>query len=131
MQSIRSVAATAIVALALAAPAYAVTADNFPPKTTRDLLALCSASANDPLAAAAINFCHGFAQGAVAVQIENDAAERISQHLFCLPSPRPAFQQAVQMFNAWAAAHPANLDGPPADGFFQFLRDTYPCPTGR
>ena len=108
-----------------------MTADNFPPRTTRDLLALCSAGANDPLATAAINFCHGFAQGAVAVQQENESAFKMSQHLFCLPSPRPAFQQAVQMFNAWGAAHPANLDWPPADGFFQFLRDTYPCPTGR
>jgi hypothetical protein len=131
MRVVLSLAAAALLVLSLPAAAGAVTADNFPPRTTRDLLALCSAGANDPLATAAINFCHGFAQGAVAVQLENDAAERMSQHLFCLPSPRPAFQQAVQMFNAWATAHPANLDGPPADGFFQFLRDTYPCPTGR
>ena len=43
----------------------AVTRDQFPPKTTGDLVALCTATKDDPLMTPAVNFCNGFAEGAV------------------------------------------------------------------
>jgi hypothetical protein len=51
--------------LASSAASAAVTQDNFPPRNTADLVALCSAQRSAPLFAAAINYCQGFVEGAV------------------------------------------------------------------
>jgi len=49
-------------------PGYAgaVTEEDFKAKTTRNLLNLCTASANDPQHKEAIHFCHGYLVGAYA-----------------------------------------------------------------
>src|SRR5438270_12570252 len=79
------------------APAWsraAVTEDQFPPRTTRDLLALCTAGKDDPLMTAALNFCHGFAEGAVEVQKVHDSVNR-RKHLFGMPDPPLGRTQAL------------------------------------
>jgi len=43
-----------------------VTEAQFPPRTVRDLIEICAPASEDPKMTAAINYCHGFAQGAVA-----------------------------------------------------------------
>jgi hypothetical protein len=48
--------------------AAAVTESEFPPKTVRDLIAICAPDQSDPLVTAAVNFCHGYAEGAVDVE---------------------------------------------------------------
>ena len=117
----------AVFSMSGATGARAVTTDNFPPKSTADLVALCSADKNDPLGTAALNYCHGFAEGAVSVQIEHEAASRLPR-LFCMPKPQPTHDEAVAAFVAWANARPTHATEPPADGLFHFLADTYPCP---
>jgi len=114
--------------LLLPAARAAVTQDNFPPKTTADLVALCTAQKDDPLATAALNYCHGFAEGAVEIVLSYSAVGPQSHRPFCLPSPAPSHDQAVSDFAAWANADPKRLDQPAAVGLIGYLIDHYPCP---
>jgi hypothetical protein len=66
----------------------AVTDSQSPPNTARDLIAICSADKDDPRMTAAVNFCHGFVEGAVIVEEANES-HKGARKLFCLPSPRP------------------------------------------
>ena len=66
----------------------AVMESQFPPRTVRDLIEICAPSKEDPMMTAAINYCHGFAQGAVIVE-EAHEDHRDVRKLFCLPSPPP------------------------------------------
>lgn len=104
----------------------AVTQSQFPPRTVRDLIAICAPANDDPMMTAAINYCQGFAQGAVAVE-EAHEDNRDVRKLFCLPSPRPAEGSELTKFIAWANAVPSRLDEPAIDGMFIYLAETYPC----
>jgi len=114
--------------LLLPAARAAVTQDNFPPKTTADLVALCTAQKDDPLATAALNYCHGFAEGAVEIALSYSAVGPQSHRPFFLPSPAPSHDQATSDFAAWANADPKRLDQPAAVGLVSYLIDHYPCP---
>jgi len=104
-----------------------VTESQFPPRTVRDLIEICAPAKEDPMMTAAINYCHGFAQGAVIVE-EAHEGQRDARKLFCLPSPRPASGSEITKFIAWANALPSRLDEPAIDGMFIYLAETYPCP---
>ena len=123
---------TVAAALAMLAPcpAYAATEANFAAGTTGDLVELCAATPDSPIGTAAVNFCEGFAQGAVSVEMQNLAAFRGSR-LFCMPNPPPSRNAALSEFVGWARAAPDRLAQPPADGLFRFLGERYPCPPSR
>jgi hypothetical protein len=104
-----------------------VTESQFPPTTVRDLIAICAPAQEDPMMTAAINYCHGFAQGAVLVE-EAHADHRDVRKLFCLPSPPPPSGSEIAKFTTWANAVPSRLDQPAVDGMFIYLAETYPCP---
>ncbi len=120
---------TVAAGLALLVPGtpHAATEANFGARTTGDLVELCVASPDGALGTAADNFCEGFVEGAVAVELENMAAWR-GRKLFCLPNPPPTRSEAVSQFVAWARAAPERLSQPSTDGLFQFLIEQYPCP---
>ena len=105
----------------------AVTESQFPPRTARDLIEICAPAKEDPMMTAAINYCHGFAEGAVIVE-EAHEGQRDIRKLFCLPSPRPASGSEITKFITWANALPSRLDEPAIDGMFIYLAETYPCP---
>jgi len=105
----------------------AVMESQFPPRTVRDLIEICAPSKEDPMMTAAINYCHGFAQGAVIVE-EAHEDHRDVRKLFCLPSPPPPSGSELSKFIAWANALPSRLDEPAIDGMFIYLAETYPCP---
>src|SRR5215470_7607970 len=105
----------------------AVTESQFPPRTVRDLIEICAPAKEDPMMTAAINYCHGFAQGAVLVE-EAHEGQPSARKLFCLPSPQPAEGSEITKFIAWANALPSRLDEPAIDGMFVYLAETYPCP---
>jgi hypothetical protein len=123
---------TAAAALAMLAPcaAYAATEANVAAGTAGDLVELCTATPDSAIGTAAVNFCEGFAQGAVLVEMQNLAAFRGSK-LFCMPSPPPSRNEALSEFVKWARAAPDRLAQPPADGLFRFLGERYPCPPSR
>jgi len=106
--------------------AAAVTGGEFPPRTVGDLIALCSAGKDDPNMTAALNYCRGYTEAAVVVEMAHEHQAR-ARKLFCLPSPRPNRKEALAAFAAWAKAEPARLDRPAIDGMFLFLAETYPC----
>ena len=105
----------------------AVTESEFPPRTVRDLMEICAPAQDDPLMTGAINYCHGFVEGAVTVE-EARENHRDVRRLFCLPSPPPPSGSELTKFAAWANAVPSRLDDPAVDGMFIYLAETYPCP---
>ena len=64
--------ASVILAGPLAARA-AVTESEFPPKTVRQLVDIGTDGKDDPMMTAAVNYCHGFAEGAVIVETAHEA----------------------------------------------------------
>ena len=124
----RTVAA-ALVWLAPCA-ANAATEANFGPTTTADLVELCAAAPDNAVGTAAVNFCEGFAQGAVLVEMQNMAAFR-GPKLFCMPTPPPTRNQALSEFVNWARASPDRMAATSTDGLFRFLSERYPCPQSR
>ena len=104
----------------------ALTAAQFPPATVRDLIAICSPAQDDPMMTAAVNYCHGYAEGAVIVE-EAHESQRRARKLFCLPTPRPPSGKELVDFTAWANAEPSRLNQPAVDGMFLYLAQKYPC----
>lgn len=111
--------AAALVLLAACA-AHAATEANFGAGTTGDLVELCIATPDNAIGTAAVNFCEGFAQGAVLLEMQNMAAFRGSK-LFCMPNPPPSRNEALSEFVNWARALPDRMTATSTDGLFRFL----------
>jgi hypothetical protein len=109
---------------------HAVTEADFTARTTGDIVALCDPQSDGALANAAVNFCSGFAQGAVSLEMEHDAGSR-SMKLFCLPDPAPTRNDALGEFVKWARASPERMNASAVDGLIRFLGERYPCPKHR
>jgi hypothetical protein len=92
-------------------------------RTAGDLAALCAADPSSAGADAKINFCHGFAQGAVDDRLRVEADKKP----FCFPSPTPSRTATLREFVAWVRASPANRDLPVLDGLFRFFGERFPC----
>jgi hypothetical protein len=92
-------------------------------RTAGDLAALCAADPNSAGADAKINFCHGFAQGAV----DDRMHVATDKKLFCFPNPTPARTATMREFVTWVRAAPAKRDLPVLDGLFKFLGERFPC----
>jgi hypothetical protein len=96
---------------------------NLRASTARDLAELCSANPKEPGADARINFCHGFAQAAVEVELMNNQEKKP----FCFPSPAPRRSTTLKEFVAWVHAVPEHQSLAAAPGLFQFLGERFPC----
>ncbi len=118
---------TALAVAAVPAASAAITDSLFPPRTVRDLIALCAPPQDDPRLTGAINYCHGYAEGAVVVEMAHTA--KGNRKLFCLPNPPPDSGSELGQFITWANAEPSRLDEPAVDGMFLFLAQQHPCPT--
>jgi|SRR6516162_466229 hypothetical protein len=118
--------AVASLALLIPSTADAATEANFDAKTTGDLVALCSATPDNGVGTAALNFCEGYIQGAVTVEMLNMVAFRGSK-LFCLPNPPPTRSQAISGFVNWARTAPDRMTQSATDGLFRFISEQYPC----
>jgi Rap1a immunity proteins len=116
-----------LTAASAAAASAAVQESQFPPRTVADLIAICAPAQDDPLMTAAVNFCHGYVEGAVDVE-EAHEAQRGGRKLFCLPTPRPPRGSELTSFIAWANQRPTRLQMPAIDGMFIYLAGKYPCP---
>ena len=83
-----------------ARPARAGAAQRGPPGPHRGRTAeLCAANPKDPEGDAKINFCHGFAQGAILVEQRRTEGKK----LFCFPSPAPTRTATMGEFVAGSA----------------------------
>lgn len=89
-------------------------------RSSEDLARLCAANPASPAGQADVNFCHGFAQGVVMLQLEH-------QRSFCFPSPPPSRSATMEGFTAWVRALPAHGAMPATRGLLAYLGERYPC----
>ena len=92
-------------------------------RTAGDLAELCGANPKEAAADAKINFCRGFAQGVVDLQLQHSAGKKP----FCFPSPAPSRAATLGEFVNWVRALPEHRALPATNGLFQFLAERYPC----
>jgi hypothetical protein len=115
-----------LVVMLLSTASFAVQAAepiNVKVATAKDLAELCGANPKESAADAKINFCHGFAQGAVDVAVQQAGEKK----LFCFPSPPPKRTQTLTEFVNWVRALPAHQSLGATQGLFQFLGERFPC----
>ncbi len=94
-------------------------------RTAGDLAALCASDPGTPGADAKINFCHGFAQGAVDDRMQTAGEKKP----FCFPNPTPSRSTTMKEYVGWVRASPGNLDLPVLEGLFRFMGQRFPCKT--
>jgi hypothetical protein len=104
-------------------PAQAQRATNIQARTAGELADLCAANPKDPLGDARINFCQGYAQGALSTELRHSEGKK----LFCFPSPPPTRAATMAQFVDWVRALPDHKALPAAEGFFRFLSERFPC----
>ena len=103
--------------------AHAVQEQSFEARTTSQLVDLCATPPNDPAYAQAVQFCHGFAAGALSYH--RAASRPGSNPNHCgLPANR---REAVDRFVSWTRANPRVADDNPANALFRFLDANYAC----
>lgn len=115
--------AVPLTALEFAFPAAAQRPVTMQARTAGELAELCAASPRDPQGDAKINFCHGFAQGAINVELHHTEAKKP----FCFPNPAPTRTATMNEFAAWVRSMPEHRSLPAIDGLFQFLGERFPC----
>ena len=116
-------AIVALIAILFALPAQAQRGVNIQARTAGELADLCGTNPKDPLGDARINFCHGFAQGAITVELRHTEGKKP----FCFPSPAPSRSATMGEFVNWVRSMPDRKSQNAVDGFFQFLGERYPC----
>jgi hypothetical protein len=116
-------ALTLLASGAAASGAWAAEGISIRANTAGELAELCGATPRTPGADAKINFCHGFAQGAIDVARQNLADKK----LFCFPSSPPSRTATLNEFVAWVRALPEHRALPSTDGLFKFLGERFPC----
>lgn len=121
------IAGIAIAALVLhAAPGHARAPDvNLEPHTAGDLADMCDYDRNGPAGAARLNFCHGYTQGALTMELRREAAT--GKKRICIPNPAPTRSATLDEFVKWTRAIPKHQNQPVPDGFFEFLAERFPC----
>ena len=116
-------AAVAVLPILVAQPALAQRAIDIRARTAGDLADLCGANPKDPAGDAKINYCHGFTQGAVDVELRHTSDKKT----FCFPTPAPTRTATLAEFVNWVRAMPAHRTESALDGFFHFLGERFPC----
>lgn len=103
-----------------------VTEENFVLRTVGDLCALCSVSADDPKAIAAIHFCHGYSLG---LDHYGEATGRVFRNrLYCPPPDMHLTRdESVAMFVGWCRENAQHMEEAPIDGLIRWAMDTWPC----
>jgi Rap1a immunity proteins len=87
-----------------------------------DLAALCGANPRDPAGAARVNYCDGFAQGAVDVLFLHSGATKP----FCIPAGTKR-EVTLHEFAGWVRAVPSRESTEATSTLFHFLAERYPC----
>nr|WP_294525992.1 Rap1a/Tai family immunity protein [uncultured Rhodopila sp.] len=109
--------------VALSLPAWSAEPVALHVRSAGDLAELCGANPRAPEADAKINYCHGFAQAAVDLELAH-AGDRKP---FCFPSPPPSRTATLNEFASWVRANPERRTLPPFEGLFRFLGERFPC----
>lgn len=131
---LRRTLAIACAVAGLAGPALAqgsapatLTAQSFSGGTTADLATLCGATGNEPVAIAAVAYCHGFLAGVGQLHTALTGASGPLRSPYCVPDPRPSISQVAANFVAWSRANPQHAGDSAAVGLTRFAHVQYPC----
>ena len=116
----------AIMILGYAAPAPAITAEEFRLRSGADVVALCATAATDPLYIAAVHMCHGFGAGTYQTIMALTRHEKLTP-LICPPEPPPSRNEVVGRFLEWAKRSPKRLTEPAVEVLGRFFITEYPC----
>jgi hypothetical protein len=106
--------------------AAAVTEKDFEANTAKQLIRLCSVSPDDPLYHQAINFCHGYFEGAYQYYEAMSSGPKGIKFV-CVPDPLPSRNYAIGKFIEWAQSNPQHMEERPVEAEFRFLMETWPC----
>ncbi len=91
--------------------------------TAGELADVCAVNPRERAADARINFCHGFAQGAIDVELHHAGEKKP----FCFPNPSPSRAATMNEFVGWVRSMPDRRNMPSAEGLFRFLAERFPC----
>ena len=119
----RSFTAAALGAALLAPAAHAQRGTVLHAGTAGQLADLCAADPRQELGDAKVNYCHGFAQGALDV-ILHDAGDKKP---FCFPNPTPKRTETLNEFVRWVRGDSSRARLAAAGGLDRFFRDRFPC----
>lgn len=113
----------ALALLAMPAAAQAAQPISLHARTAGELAELCGANPREAAADAKINYCDGFAQGAIDVELMHAGEKKP----FCFPSPAPSRHATMTEFVNWVRAMPAHRNLNAVKGLFEFLGERFPC----
>ncbi len=116
------VAGTLAMTLAGVGTARAQPAVSLHARTAGDLAAMCSASPRESTGPAQLNYCSGFAQGAVDVELSHAGATKP----FCI-TPGTKREVTLREFAGWVRATPSRGSDTATAGLFRYLAEKYPC----
>ena len=116
----------AFVTLGQAAPAPAITAEEFRLRSGADVVALCATPTSDALYAAAIHMCHGFGAGTYQTLVALTRHDKL-QPIVCPPEPPPSRNETVGRFLDWAKRNPQHLTEPAVETMGRFFVTEFPC----
>ena len=120
----RRLLATAILASGMAvASAQAAQPITIRTNTAGELADTCGVNPREPGADARLNFCRGFAQGAIDVELSHAGDKKP----FCFPRPSPTRAETMSQFVNWVRAMPDRRSIPSSEGLFRFLAERFPC----
>lgn len=122
--------AVALTTVAAASPfaRAATTESDFAVNKTHDLVALCSAAPDDPLANQAKELCLGYVTGVAQLHRYLVANKRLLGGPVACPAQSVSRDAFADEFVAWANAHPQYMNDPPIDTIARAAADKYPCP---
>ena len=106
--------------LALPVAAHAQRAVDLHVRSAGELAELCAANPREPGGDARINYCHGYAQGVVDVELMHGKP-------FCFPHPAPTRTATLHQFVEWVRGSSDRGSMNPVEGLMRFLSDRYPC----
>jgi Rap1a immunity proteins len=92
-------------------------------QTAGDLAELCGAKPGEAAADAKINFCLGFAQGALDVDLHYAGDKKP----FCIPRPGPSRRETMTQFARWVGEASDRRSMPAAAAVVRFMGDRFPC----
>ena len=112
--------------LPMCALADGVTEKDFEAHTAEQFVRLCSVSPEDPMYHQAINFCHGYFEGAYQYYEAMTSGPKGIKFV-CVPDPLPSRNDAISWFVDWVKANPQHMDEQPVEAQFRFLMERFPC----
>ncbi len=122
----RTVAAALVLGLGCT-PAWALTAEDFDLLTTRDLVRVCSVSADDPMHDNARSLCLGYVAGVMHYHDELTKGAEFDP-LVC-PKGDVSRDKVVDVFLAWAKKNSGKMKVVPVHSVIQASEAKWPCTT--